>query len=144
VVWALWLAVEHGVPLDRETCRILGQVRESFGVLLVLLASRRRLLASQPSRTEWRAAMSTAELSGPRWLLSYEARHQRWMQSTGGGDHRSSDPFFSQLAAAGVSFMDLNARTRPTFRVRARPGGGGGAGGAAPESDGGGGGGYGE
>lgn len=124
VAWALWLAIEYAVPLESSACKALGHVHDSFGVLLALLAGRRGILGAPPKRDEWRTAMATPELEGERWLLSYEARERGWMRSMGGGDHRSTDPFFSELARAGVSFMNLGAQTEPTFEIAppSRPG----------------------
>lgn len=48
--------------------------------------------------------MTTEELRGPRWLLSYEARIKGWLPSKNTADHAADDAFFSKLKDASVSF----------------------------------------
>lgn len=121
VAWALWFAVEHGLPIATDTCEHLRDIRDSFGVLLALLAEQEGLLECDLEKDAWKETMATDELNGGRWLLSYEAREQGWLQSAGGGDHRLSDPLFSQLAREGVSFLDFSAQTQPSFQVPPSP-----------------------
>jgi hypothetical protein len=54
----------------------------------------------------WEQVMTTDELRGPHWLLSYEAGIKNWLPSLGGGDHIKAEPFFAALRIAGVQFYD--------------------------------------
>ena len=76
--------------------------------------------------------MVADELDRELWLLSYEARHQGWLRSKEGGDHRANHPLFGSMAAQGVSFLDLSARVQspilPVAPTQSLGGGGGGYG----------------
>ena len=130
VAWATWLAIEHGVVLDQRACNLLGGYNDSFVALLAILAEKRGRCSSRLDDSSWRQLMVGNELQGPHWLVSYEARQQSWLPSKGGGDHRDGDPFFSGVKSAGVSFLNLSARTQPTYQLQprtTRPSGTGGA-----------------
>ena len=115
VAWATWLAIEHGVTLDQQSCKLLGGYDDSFVALLAILADKRGLCRSQLDYSAWRGFMVRDQLMGPHWLLSYEARQQNWLGPRGGGDHRDRDPFFSEVKGAGVSFLNFSAKTQPTY-----------------------------
>jgi hypothetical protein len=111
------MALEHRVSIAPTASESLGDVPNSFCALLALLAERRGFIGRRLNRSRWRELMTPDGLVGENWLLSYEARQQGWMHSHGGGDHRDSHPVLSQLAAAGVSFMDLSRSVTPSTSI---------------------------
>ena len=118
MAWATWLAIEHGVTLDQQACKLLSGYDDSFVALLAILAEQRGYCKSQLDHSAWHVFMVEDELKGPHWLLSYEARQQSWLGSRGGGDHRDADPFFRDVKSAGVSFLNFSAKTQPSYAVQ--------------------------
>ena len=118
MAWATWLAIEHGVTLDQQACKLLSGYDDSFVALLAILAEQRGYCKNQLDHSAWHVFMVEDELKGPHWLLSYEARQQSWLGSRGGGDHRDADPFFRDVKSAGVSFLNFSAKTQPSYAVQ--------------------------
>jgi hypothetical protein len=50
--------------------------------------------------------MRASSLSGPQWLLAYEADIKGWLPSAEKPNHVDSVPEFSLLKQAGISFFD--------------------------------------
>ena len=50
--------------------------------------------------------MNAANLYSDHWLLAYEAQQKGWLPHVHGTNYVTNDPFFSLLAAAGVSFYN--------------------------------------
>jgi hypothetical protein len=113
VSWCLWIAIENGIKISRDTTKQLGKVTNPFGVLLALLAQDQGLLQGKPDTDQWRTALTGDELSGDRWLLAYEAMQQDWLRPSDRHDFRKDNPFFEQLVASDVTFLDLTLGTEP-------------------------------
>jgi hypothetical protein len=58
--------------------------------------------------------MRGSSLSGPEWLVAYEADVKGWLPSAEKPNHVDSSPGFSELKRAGISFYDekVNYPTR--------------------------------
>ena len=127
VSWAIWLCLAAKSKLSKKTATAVSKMDDSVVALLALHARHEGLAPASMSTSRWEACMTDAELLGPHWLLSYEARQKGWLPSLGVADHRNAHPAFKAFAAAGVSFYDSTALSL-TFKAHS-PQSYGGAGG---------------
>jgi hypothetical protein len=112
VAWALWGAIELGCQLGASASDALDKVNDDVVALIALDADARGGVLARPlDKTSLLATMEPSELRGEHWLLSYEAAVKKWLPCPVG--HLQSDSFFGQLAAAGVSFYDQTAVSKP-------------------------------
>lgn len=127
VAWALWMSIANGVPITQATADAVAAMDDCLVALLSLHAKTHSLVAGSLNTTRWEQAMTSEELRGPRWLLSYEARIKGWLPSKNTADHVADDAFFSKLKEASVSFYDSQALTlkvTPTSPLSMGGGGG--------------------
>jgi hypothetical protein len=107
VAWSLWLACHFGIALQPSTVAIIAKMDDDI-VALACLDLRSRQLAPGLNPILWASRMNAANLYSDHWLLAYEAQRKGWLQHVNGTNYVVNDPFFSLLAAAGVSFYDEN------------------------------------
>jgi hypothetical protein len=93
--------------------------------LLVLDAAQRQLVPRVPTSGVWANMMTVSELTGPGWLLAYEAAAKGWLPNPLLGQH----PDFAAMRNANVEFYQVLAA--PQHIAISLPLGGGG-GGASP------------
>ena len=117
VAWAIWGSIANKVPLSAETVQAVSRMDDNLVALLALHASDAGLVAAPLDKSRWAALMTTDQLRRENWLLAYEAFLQGWLPSIGSVSHIASDPFFSSLLAAGVSFYDRGASALPIGSV---------------------------
>jgi reverse transcriptase-like protein len=122
VSWALWGALAWSVPLSDEAARSVSDMNDDVVALLALDADSRGLFPlGSLNTTAWSTVLSDpAVLIGEHWLLAYEANQQHWLVTPA----VATDPVFSAMSAAGVTFYDPLQAT-PQFPVAGRglPGG---------------------
>ncbi len=110
VAWAVWMALAFSCEVtNTRAINALGKMSDSTVALLSLDAHDRGFLPGL-DRDHWSSLMTSLELYGPHWLLSYEARVRNWLGTVGGGDHVTADPPFNFLRTQGVRFY---RRVRP-------------------------------
>ena len=104
IAWGLWMALSFGCKIDdAQALQSLSKMYDSPVALLALDAYNRGLLPNL-DLTYWSSLITSAQLYGEHWLLSYEARVRGWMPTVGGGDHVAADPAFNFLNSSGVRF----------------------------------------
>jgi hypothetical protein len=121
VAWALWLACDFGIQLNRASTKALSRTDDDVVAIIALDAHQRGLLdISFSPPKKWGDVMSEEGLDGPHWLLAYEAAVKGWLPPPSGRDYVARHPAFSFLRAHGVSFYGiLTAPTRSVWRPSA-------------------------
>jgi hypothetical protein len=67
------------------------------------------------------APFATSEnLTGPQWLLAYEAGRRKWLAGNTEA-FISGHPYFGPLRKAGVVFYDETAKLPPMFQLKSAP-----------------------
>lgn len=110
VAWALWGALNLGIGVQKDAAEVLAKFEDSVVALLALDALDQGLLPDDFDPQLWKARMTTEDLWGKHWLLSYEANVKCWLQSKSKTDHVDADPAFGWLKKNGVSFYEPVAR----------------------------------
>ncbi|TWB87337.1 MULTISPECIES: RNA-directed DNA polymerase [unclassified Synechococcus] len=113
VAWSLWACLALRIQIDSASASALVECDNSFVALLTLHANDIGLIPGGIVSTLWSSYMTTEALYDENWLLAYEANIKGWLPSVHGVDHVNSDPRFSFLKSAGVSFYDLAAAAPP-------------------------------
>ncbi|MEP7353214.1 MAG: RNA-directed DNA polymerase [Acidobacteriota bacterium] len=103
VAWMLWASMMFKLPLSSEASAAVSRMNDSFVAILALDAWKRGLADNLDPKL-WASLMTSDELDGEAWLLSYEARVRGWLPSVGVSDHVSAHPMFSYLANRNVRF----------------------------------------
>lgn len=129
VCWALWLSIAHSAPITQRAATVLGAMDDCFVALLALHAKTHSIIAGKLDTTQWEDQMTSDELRGTRWLLSYEARLKGWLPSKNSANHLLAEPFFQDLSTASVSFYDMNGFVLTFAPIQAPASSGGGGGG---------------
>ncbi|MBX9601878.1 MAG: RNA-directed DNA polymerase [Bryobacteraceae bacterium] len=103
VAWMLWASMMFMLPLSKDACVAVSTMNDSFVSLLALDAGKRGL-APDLDLTTWGNFITSDDLDGENWLLSYEAGVRGWLPSVGGNNHVGTHPIFSFLASRNVRF----------------------------------------
>ena len=106
VAWALWGLLVLRIPMNDDSYRAAANMNDSIVALLLLDANSKRLIPSGADFPNLRTSMTSEELYGEHWLLSYEANVKGWLPSVHVTDHVSSDACFSVIKSNGVYFYD--------------------------------------
>jgi Reverse transcriptase (RNA-dependent DNA polymerase) len=122
VAWALWGALAWSIPLSDVAAQAVSTMDDDIVALLALGAEVKGLLPiGALNKQSWTATVSQPDvLQSEHWLLAYEANRQNWIPCP----VIVSDPVFSTMHSAAVSFYDPSQNT-PQFPPGARtmPGG---------------------
>jgi hypothetical protein len=121
IVWALWAAIWFSRPIPIRLARRLDGIPDPFVAILALHAKSLGLIAKSVTFPLWAQEMRRTSLYGPNWLLAYEADVKGWLPSTERPNHVDSDPNFSQLKSAGVSFYDDSITVSSVSRIQSIP-----------------------
>jgi len=130
VAWALWGAIALEIQISADAVSALSNADNSVVALLALDAESRGLTSTSLNSPLWSSYMTSDELYGTQWLLSYEGNVQGWLPTMGGGDHVKKDPNFGFLQANDVHFYDKSlaapivppiATKEPSVYVSASP-----------------------
>jgi len=106
VGWALWGLSAFNVILHEGPAKSVSKISDSSIALTALDAHSRKLIPTGLDLELWTQHMKTSELSGPLWMLAYEANVKGWLPSADGKDHVMEDPCFNYLKSHGVTFYD--------------------------------------
>jgi len=106
VAWSLWSALAFRLQITAAAMGAATSMDDSVVALLLLDAEAQGLLPHAMPATTWEDYLTTQELYGEQWLLSYEGRLKGWRTSKGGGDHIADDPNFAWMRTNGVSFYE--------------------------------------
>lgn len=113
LAWALWAAIWFRRPIPTRVAKKLDGNPDSVVALLALHAKSLGLIKKGVTFPLWSSLMRRSSLYDSSWLLAYEADVHGWLPSAEKPNHVDSDPNFSQLKNAGVSFYDTTV-TAPT------------------------------
>ncbi len=132
VAWAIWILIVFKRNLGEPEAKAAGNMSDSIVSILLLDAFSKGLLPVGFVFPYFQAAMTTDELYGERWLLSYEANVNNWLPSNGVPDHVQVDSSFGYLKSLAIKFYDTDWDKNRVINLKATqpsPGGGGGGGG---------------
>ncbi len=104
VSWALWLAKEFEIKLNKDLDSLLSKMDNPIIVLLVLDLRERGLISTSINDERWKNYMAKEQLYDDHWLLAYEAVIKEWIKPS--KDYLEEDPFFKALKDNKVSFYD--------------------------------------
>lgn len=106
IAWSIWGLTLFNISFDSDVIGDIGSIENSFIALLALYAQKRKLIPADVAFDLWRQLMKHDELSGPNWLLAYEALKKKWLPPTDGKDYIPADPGYSVLSKRGVRFFE--------------------------------------
>lgn len=108
VSWALWTAIWFKRRIASKLAKRLDGNPDPVVAILTLYAKSLELIKKSVSFPIWASWMRASSLSGPQWLLAYEADINNWLPSAEKPNHVDSVPQFSLLKQAGISFFNGN------------------------------------
>ncbi len=106
VAWALWGLLVLRFPIDSDCVSSAVNMNDSIVGILLMDASNKSLITSGERFNNFQTLMTTDNLYGEHWLLSYEANIKNWLPSMGTSDHITSDSCFSLLKKNDIYFYD--------------------------------------
>lgn len=106
VAWALWSIIAFNYKINDNAANAISSVSDSVIAILGIDAEKRGLIPDGLNTDKWKDFMSTDELYGEQWLLSYEANIKGWLPSIGKKDHVATDKKFGFLKQLGVEFYN--------------------------------------
>jgi hypothetical protein len=105
--WSLWGLIHWNLKIDLEAATVISKTSDTVIALLALDAQRRGLIPNGLDLTLWESFMTTDDLYGKQWLLSYEANKKGWLPSYGtSADHVMAESNFNFLKSNDVSFYN--------------------------------------
>jgi len=113
VSWALWAAIWFRRSVPTELANKLDGNSDPVVAILALHARHLGLIGKSVDFRIWESRMRGSSLSGPEWLLAYEADIKGWLPSAETPNHVDSSSLFGPLKQAGVSFYNENVE-KPT------------------------------
>ncbi len=117
VAWALWAAIWFERSISTKLARRLDGNPDPVIAVLALHAKSLGLIKKSVTFPIWGSLMRKSSLHGPEWLLAYEADLKGWLPSAEKPNHVDSDPRFSLLKNANVSFFNAEI-DEPTRSLR--------------------------
>lgn len=116
VAWALWGLLVLRIQVSENSFRAASAMNDSIVALLLLDANRKGLVQQGGDFTNLQSVMTTEDLYGEHWLLSFEANVKGWLPSLDSGDHVTRDDCFRVLKDSGVSFYDNTLSEQVRFQ----------------------------
>jgi hypothetical protein len=104
IAWALWLAKDLNIEIEKNECEILSKIDNPIVVLLALEMKELGLINSDINEDLWKKYLVKEQLYDDHWLLAYESVMQGWLIAP--EDYLENDPFFKILKDNEVSFYD--------------------------------------
>jgi hypothetical protein len=104
ISWALWLAKEFEIYIDKSLYPLLSKQDNPIIVLLALDLRDRGLISEEIDVNHWKKFLVKDQLYDDHWLLAYEVPLKEWISPQ--TDYLESDPFFKALKDNDVSFYD--------------------------------------
>ena len=113
VAWGLWAAIALEVKLTNVAAKAVAALEDDFVALLALHANSLGLFRAGALDTSGWEELTDYDtvLSGPHWLLAYEASVRNWLSSP--RSRVSNDSFFQVLRARRVRFYDTKPSRNP-------------------------------
>jgi hypothetical protein len=104
ISWALWLAKEFEIDIDKTLYPLLSKQDNPIIVLLALDLRDHGLISEKIDESRWKKFLVKDQLYDDHWLMAYEVAHKEWISPS--TDYLESDPFFKALKDNDVSFYD--------------------------------------
>lgn len=104
ISWALWLAKEFEIDIDKSLYPLLSKQDNPIIVLLALDLRDHGLISEKIDENRWKKFLVNDQLYDDHWLLAYEVAFKEWISIP--TDYLESDPFFKALKDNEVSFYD--------------------------------------
>jgi hypothetical protein len=122
IAWALWAAICFDRRISAKLAKRLDGNPDSVVAILALHARSLGIIRKTVRFPIWESRMRGSSLSGPEWLLAYEADIKGWLPSAEKPNHVDSNPGFSLLKQANVSFYDADSNPRSLVSAVQVPG----------------------
>jgi hypothetical protein len=113
VAWAIWGLIVLGLPLEEQGASYAIAMNDSIVAILLLDARSKSLVSPTIDITHLESFMTTADLYGDQWLLSYEANVKGWLRR--GIDHIAADSSFSFMKDNHIHFYDTTLSDRINY-----------------------------
>jgi len=104
IAWALWLAKEFKIDIDKSLYPCLSKQDNPIIVLLTLDLRDQGLISEKIDDSHWVKFLSKDQLYDDHWLFAYEVAYRDWIPTS--IDYLESDPFFQALKENDISFYD--------------------------------------
>jgi len=104
ISWALWLAKEMDLEIEKSVYDYLSQIDNPIVVLLILDLRENELIDDTINDKTWKKFLVKEQLYDDHWLLAYEALKKEWLPAS--NDYIEEDPFFKRLKDNDVSFYN--------------------------------------
>jgi hypothetical protein len=104
ISWALWLAKEFEIEIDKALYPILSKIDNPIIVLLALDLRDHDLISNKIDENRWKSYVIKEQLYDDHWLLAYEVMLKEWISLP--KNYLEDDPFFKALQDDRVSFYD--------------------------------------
>ena len=115
VAWAIWGLIVLKLPLEDQSANASIIMDDSIVAILLLDARRKALVSRSVDISHLRSFMTTSDLYGDQWLLTYEANVKGWFRSRRGADHVAADSSFAFLKNNRIHFYDATLSDRLSY-----------------------------
>lgn len=106
VAWAIFSLILLKLPIHKKALDVISIMEDPIVAILALDAKAKKLIPKSYTFDHFSTHMTTYDLYGDHWLLSYEANIKGWLPSAGPGDNVANDPCFKFLKKQKVSFYN--------------------------------------
>ena len=110
IAWSIWGSIVFDLMIPQDVCLQIAKSTDPIVALLFLDARDKGLTEGDFDIVQWSTGMTTEDLYGRQWLLSYEAKIKGWLNSFNCNNHLNSDSNFNFMQNKNVSFYDGNAK----------------------------------
>jgi hypothetical protein len=120
VSWLLWICKELVIPVDEVGVKAVQKMGNAVCTLILLDMRNAQIIKSGLDMTSLSQYATAEALTGPDWILAYEAGKREWLGNTNDQfitDHK----YFGSLNNAGVSFYEEDAKLPPIFEFIDKP-----------------------
>jgi len=120
VAWLLWICKVLSINLPSEVVREVERMASPVCTLMMLDLEHSGTTSTPLDKTALAGYANASALTGPDWLLAYEAGRRKWLDNTS-VDFISSHALFGPLHASGVLFYDTTMKVAPIFEFKSPP-----------------------
>ena len=114
VSWLLWICKELSIDLYGSVVEDVEGMASPVCTLLLLDLHKAGMVTNAPKNKFLSQFANAAALTGPDWLLAYEAGRRKWLGNKN-IKFISSHRYFGPLHKAGVMFYDEHKKLTPIF-----------------------------
>jgi Reverse transcriptase (RNA-dependent DNA polymerase) len=114
VSWLLWICKALSINLERDVVKEVERMASPVCTLLLLDLHNAGIVTDAPSKTFLSQFAVGTALTGPGWLLAYEAGRRKRLGNKN-IKFISNHPYFGPLCKARVAFYDEHKKVTPIF-----------------------------